>query len=129
MFSTAATFLGENKLPLISASSYCVMLSNSRKVVLGSSIDSHRQVASLTKLMTALTVAHICKQYCVDLHATRIKIDNDSAMIEGTTAGLKCGDELSVMDMMHGMLLPSGNDAATALANHFGKLLSCMYNS
>jgi D-alanyl-D-alanine carboxypeptidase len=27
------------------------------------------------------------------------------------------------------MLLPSGNDAATALASHFGKLLSCMYSS
>ncbi|CAM6002177.1 unnamed protein product [Sphagnum balticum] len=129
MFSTAATFLPEDKEPTVSASSYCVMLSDSKKVVLGSNLDTHRQVASLTKLMTALTVNHICKQYSVDMNATKVKTDNDSALMEGTSAGLKCGDELSIVDMLHGMLLPSGNDAATALANHFGKFLSCMYSS
>lgn len=81
MFSTAATFLDDNRIPLVSANSYCVMLSNSKKVVLGSQIDTRRQVASLTKLMTALTVAHICKLYAVDMASTRIKIDSDSALM------------------------------------------------
>lgn len=105
------------------------MLTTSKKVVLGSNVDSRKQIASLTKLMTALTVFHICKQYSVDMTSTGVKIDNESALIEGTSAGLKHGDELSVSDMLHGMLLPSGNDAAMALAHHFGKFLSCMYSS
>jgi D-alanyl-D-alanine carboxypeptidase (penicillin-binding protein 5/6) len=122
MFSTAATFLSEDKTPIISASSYCVMLTNSKKVLLSNKMDAKRQVASLTKLMTAMTVTYICKQYSVDITTTLVKIDHESALIEGTSAGLKYGDELTVMDLLHGMLLPSGNDAATALASHFGKL-------
>lgn len=104
------------------------MTSSNRKVVLGSSVDSKRQVASLTKLMTALTVFNICKRYGVDMGSTMVQMDQQAAGMEGTTAGLRYGDELTVTDLMHGMLLPSGNDAASALASYFGKFLSCMYN-
>lgn len=129
MFSTAATNFSDLKNPVISASSYCVMMTNTKMVLLGSKLDSRRQVASLTKLMTALTVLHLCKQYSVDMVTTMIVIDGNAATMEGTSACLKYGDEMSVMDLLHGMLLPSGNDAAVALANHFGKFASCMYSS
>jgi serine-type D-Ala-D-Ala carboxypeptidase (penicillin-binding protein 5/6) len=33
------------------------------------------------------------------------------------------GDMLTVWDMLHGLMLPSGNDAAVALAEHFGTML------
>lgn len=41
----------------------------------------------------------------------------------GTTAELWIGDSLSVKDLLHGMMLPSGNDAAHALALHFGGIM------
>mgnify|MGYP002078487276 CR=1 FL=1 len=50
-------------------------------------------------------------------------------MIDGTSANLRNGDRLSVLDLLFGLLLPSGNDAALALAQYFGKFLSFAYTS
>ena len=38
----------------------------------------------------------------------------------GSTAGLRAGERLPVRELLYGLLLPSGNDAATALAEHLG---------
>lgn len=114
----------EKKLPTVSAHCFCVMLASSRKVILESKMEVKRQVASLTKLMTALTVLELARRFQVDIQAQMVEVGGDAAMMEGTSAGLKNGDELRVVDLMHGMLLPSGNDAAIALATHFGWLIS-----
>jgi D-alanyl-D-alanine carboxypeptidase len=45
------------------------------------------------------------------------------SQIIGTTACLREGDSLSVFQLLYGMMLPSGNDAAYTLANFFGKML------
>ena len=47
----------------------------------------------------------------------------------GTTAKIRTGDELSVWDMLHGLMLPSGNDAAICLAENFGEYLYEIINS
>ena len=44
--------------------------------------------------------------------------------MEGTSAGLKQGEEILIIDLLYGLLLPSGNDAAIALAQYFGKFIS-----
>lgn len=44
--------------------------------------------------------------------------------MEGTSANLRSGDELLIIDLLFGLLLPSGNDAGIALAQYFGKFLS-----
>jgi D-alanyl-D-alanine carboxypeptidase len=44
--------------------------------------------------------------------------------MEGTSANLRSGEEILVIDLLYGLLLPSGNDAGTALAQYFGKFLS-----
>jgi cell fate regulator YaaT (PSP1 superfamily) len=44
--------------------------------------------------------------------------------MQGTTANLKAGDYISVRHLIHGMMLPSGNDAAQALAIYFGTMLN-----
>ena len=46
-----------------------------------------------------------------------------ASSVGGTSAKLKTGDVLSVWDLLHGLMLPSGNDAATVLAEHFGQYL------
>ena len=43
--------------------------------------------------------------------------------IRGTTAKLKKGDVLTLEQLLYGMMLPSGNDAAFVLAKFFGKLI------
>ena len=44
--------------------------------------------------------------------------------MEGTSANLRPDEEVLIIDMLYGLLLPSGNDAGTALANYFGKFIS-----
>ena len=45
------------------------------------------------------------------------------AIIGGTTAQLRKHDKISLKDLMYGLMLPSGNDAAITLAVFFGRLL------
>ena len=47
----------------------------------------------------------------------------EAPKIIGTSAELSNGDKLSVWDLLHGLMLPSGNDAAFTLASYFGDLL------
>jgi D-alanyl-D-alanine carboxypeptidase len=50
-------------------------------------------------------------------------LNKASGMI-GTTAELLTGDVLTMYDALHGMMLPSGNDAAQALADFFHKYMT-----
>jgi D-alanyl-D-alanine carboxypeptidase len=52
-----------------------------------------------------------------------IVIDEETTQVTGTTANLKLGDTLSVDQLIYGLMLPSGNDAAFVLAQHFGRIL------
>ena len=50
-------------------------------------------------------------------------ISEEAAETQGTSAMLKKNDTLTVEQLFYGMMLPSGNDAATALAEFFGQIL------
>lgn len=52
-----------------------------------------------------------------------VGVSKYASAVGGTTAKLKEGDVLSVYDLLHGLMLPSGNDAATALAEHFALVI------
>ena len=69
-------------------------------------------IASTTKIMTALVVLESC-----DISET-VKIKREWTGIEGSSMYLKEGEELTVEDLLYGLLLVSGNDAAVALACH-----------
>jgi serine-type D-Ala-D-Ala carboxypeptidase (penicillin-binding protein 5/6) len=77
-----------------------------------------RPIASITKLMTALVV--------VQANRLNRRIRITAADVEyarehnATTAGLQAGDVLTARQLLYAMLLPSGADAAIALANSFG---------
>jgi D-alanyl-D-alanine carboxypeptidase (penicillin-binding protein 5/6) len=79
---------------------------------------SPRPIASITKVMTALVVVQSQKL------SRRIKItaaDVEYARAhDATSAGLRPGDVLTARQLLYAMLLPSGADAALALANSFG---------
>lgn len=69
-------------------------------------------IASTTKILTALVVLEYCN---VDETVT---IENDFPAVEGSSIYLKHGEKLTVLDLLYGLLLESGNDAAVALALH-----------
>jgi D-alanyl-D-alanine carboxypeptidase (penicillin-binding protein 5/6) len=76
-----------------------------------------RPIASLTKIMTALVVlrdGHLNRKITVPRAAVRYVRQHD-----GTSAGLKAGDVLTARELLNGMLLPSGCDAAFVLATAY----------
>lgn len=77
--------------------------------------DPHekRLIASTTKLMTALVTA----ERCADLDA-EIEIRGEWLGAEGSSIYLKAGERITVRGLLYGLLLQSGNDAATAIACH-----------
>ncbi|TEU01954.1 MAG: D-alanyl-D-alanine carboxypeptidase [Dehalococcoidia bacterium] len=77
-----------------------------------------RAPASLTKIATALVAlerADLSEMVDVRVHGGELAVTTDS-----TVMGLEPGQQLSVRDLLHGLLLPSGNDAAIAIAEHVG---------
>ena len=68
--------------------------------------------ASTAKLMTALLTLQRAK---LD---DQVKVSQLAAGTTGSRMGLTAGELLTVKDLMYGLLLPSGNDAAVALAEH-----------
>jgi len=72
--------------------------------------DEHLPVASTTKLMTALLVLEY--GHLDDMTTVSYK----AATIGESTMYLQAGEQLSLKDLLYGLLLPSGNDAAIALA-------------
>ena len=84
-------------------------------------------MASLTKIMTSLVVLDLIDKFeSSSVYANmgaRIKINRHVAQMNGTSAYLLENDILTVQELMYGMMLPSGNDAAEALGIHFGGIL------
>ncbi|MCM1166087.1 MAG: D-alanyl-D-alanine carboxypeptidase [Lachnospiraceae bacterium] len=72
--------------------------------------DEQRAMASTTKIMTAILTIE-----AGDLDR-EFTVDDTAIMVEGTSMGLKRGDRVSRRDLLYGILLPSGNDAANAAA-------------
>lgn len=59
----------------------------------------------------------------LDLKKLQTKVSHRAASLQGTTAKLESCDSITIFDLLHGMMLPSGNDAAMALAEWGGKAI------
>lgn len=96
----------------VSAKAAILYEPNTGTVLYEKDADSRRLIASTTKIMTALVVLENC-----DLQE-KVEIKSSSAGIEGSTMYLKAGERYTVEQLLYGMMLASGNDAAAALACH-----------
>ena len=97
--------------PAVSACS-AVVMAESGEVLYSKNEDEKLPVASTTKIMTAIVVIENCK---LD---DSVLITADSCNIEGSSMYLKAGEKYTVRQLLQGMMLVSGNDAAHALALH-----------
>lgn len=97
--------------PAVSAAS-CVVMYEDGETVYEKNADTRRLIASTTKLMTAL----VCLENA-DLD-DRVTIRPAWCRIEGSSMYLKAGEHYTVRELLLGLLLASGNDAALALAEH-----------
>ncbi len=74
--------------------------------------------------MTFYTVLKLLDKYRMNPEQTIVTVSRTAASINGTSANLKEGDQFPVSELIYGLMLPSGNDAAYALAEHFGHKLA-----
>lgn len=66
--------------------------------------------------MTAYTVLNLVEKLEIDVDTELVTISEEASHVIGTSADLVTGDMLTIRQLMYGMMLPSGNDAAFALA-------------
>ena len=80
------------------------------------------EIASLTKIMTFYTVYKLVEKYNVNIGQELVTVNEAASNMTGTSAELVLGDVFNVQQLLYGLMLPSGNDAAVALATWGGGL-------
>ncbi len=111
-----ASPMDESAAPLLDATAAVVLEAPCLTVLHEQSAYLRAPPASLTKVVTALVVADEAEMdelVTVSVDGARLSAETDA-----TVMGLSPGQTLSVRDLLYGMLLPSGNDAAIALAEY-----------
>lgn len=96
------------------ASSYAVVDAETGRVLMGEEENARHPIASLTKMWTALVAIEEG-----NLNDT-VTISKRAVYSEGSSIYLQEGDQYKLEELLYGLLLRSGNDAATAIAEHVG---------
>ncbi len=86
----------------------------SGRILYQKNANKQTPMASTTKIMTAIVVVE--NSNLTDV----VTIENKAASVGGSRLGLKKNDKITVNDLLYGLMLCSGNDAALALAIHVG---------
>lgn len=110
LFSFDISFASEENSLNLNARSCIVLDRNSKKIIFGKNEYNRVKMASTTKIMTATVIIENC-----DLSQT-VTVSKKAAGTGGSRLGLKTGDKITIRDLLYGLLLCSGNDAAIALA-------------
>ena len=108
--------------PQLNAKSWVLMDYTSGQILAGDNVDARVEPASITKVMTSYVVA-------AQLAAGKIKMEDEvyisenawrggGASTDGSTSFLKLNSKVQLKDLLYGMIIQSGNDAAIALAEH-----------
>ena len=100
----------EVKQTSIVASSYIVIEQSTNKILQGANYDTQRSVASISKIMSAIIAIENN-----DLEKIVI-VPSEINEVYGSSMYLKVNQEISIKDLLYGLLLRSGNDAAITLA-------------
>ena len=98
----------------VSARNACVLDAVTGKILYEKNPDRQSLIASTTKIMTALVVCEQCNVL------DRMRIPKEAVGIEGSSMYLKEGEILTIQELLYGLMLRSGNDAAVALAIYCG---------
>lgn len=114
IFLSVVLPVGAFAAPGNSAQSVVLIHADTGQALYSKNADTRMLIASTTKIMTALVVIEHC-----DPDET-VEILPEYTRVEGSSMYLKAGENYTVRDLLYGMLLVSGNDAATALACHCG---------
>lgn len=93
---------------------------NSGALFIAENIDEALPIASISKLMTFFLVKEKIAEGKFKLE-DKVKVSVIASSEEGSSLDLKAGEEISVKDLLDGLMIVSGNDAAVALAELVGE--------
>lgn len=110
----AAVLFLQAPVHAISAQKAILLDAQTGRVLYEKDADSRSLIASTTKIMTALVVCEHCNVL------DRMKIPKEAVGIEGSSMYLREGEVLTLQELLYGLMLRSGNDAAVALAIYCG---------
>jgi D-alanyl-D-alanine carboxypeptidase (penicillin-binding protein 5/6) len=109
--------------PMTTCKAWAIGDGETGKLLWGFHDDERRDIASTTKIMPAYLVFKYAETNPEVLDEV-IEFSQRADETEGSTAGVRTGEKISVRELLYGLMLPSGNDASVALAEHFGTRLA-----
>ena len=108
----------QNQPPNIQAKYAYLLDADTGNVLADTDGEVPAQMASTTKIMTALIA--IQTGNLKQIVTVQQNAYNEVVLHDGSSAGLVVGDQLSLKDLLYGLMLPSGDDAAIAIADALG---------
>lgn len=108
------TIAEEQKEPVLNAKAAVIYDRKTKEIIWGKNENEKKAMASTTKIMTAIVVLE--KGNLSDV----VTISKKAANTGGSRLKINTNDKISVLDLLYGLMLRSGNDAAVALAEYVG---------
>ncbi len=108
--------------PFVTCNAWVVMDGKSGEVLFEQDSSKRLDPASTTKMMTALLVVEYAASHPEVLDEV-ITFSRRADSTNGSTSELFAGEKIPVRELLYGLMLPSGNDASVAFAEHFGDRL------
>lgn len=113
-----------NPPPKCTSHNWAVIDGNTGNLLFGEKHKERKEIASLTKIMTLYTTLSIAKKFNINLKEEDVTVSREASRVIGTRAEIKEGEIFKAYDLLFAMMLPSGNDVAQCLSEHFGMYLA-----
>jgi D-alanyl-D-alanine carboxypeptidase (penicillin-binding protein 5/6) len=105
--------------PTLNAKAYILIDVNSGKIIAEKNSDEKLPPASLTKMMTLFVISNALQNEQIHL-TDNVHISRDAWKTAGSRMFIKEGQQVSIEDLLKGIIVDSGNDACVAMAEHLG---------
>ena len=106
------TVLFQTNCKAFSAKSYALIDAENGRLLCGGNENERLPMASTTKIMTAYLAIENSNPDDI------VTVSKNAASTEGSSIYLKAGEKISMRELLYGLMLESGNDAAVAIAEH-----------
>lgn len=105
--------------PTVNAKAYILIDVDSGKIIAEKNSEEKLPPASLTKIMTLYVISNALKQNQIHL-TDMIRISREAWQTAGSRMFVKEGQQVSIQDLLKGIIVDSGNDACVAMAEQLG---------
>ncbi len=99
--------------PFVTSKAWAIGDARTGEIIAGSHLDDSLPMASTTKMMTAFIVLREARKKPAIMDEV-VQITERADRTPGSTADVRAGERVTVRELLYGLMLPSGNDAATA---------------